>query len=427
MQDSRSIARRLTLALIVSVATMNSSCGETAAETLTRLEAMIAGEAAGAQSTAEALAEINELLLEKNRELSEPLGESAVPRILKRSLNGGVVAWSERERFFFRTPEGLGSLEPGNNEIRDFNLSYSGRYAVVLLETATGCQPTVVSIEDKRMLAAPGNRKLPEASCYELPAVTDDGSTYIHAAKGGLNLLPLQTNSDGSVPADGRLAAKYFPAKYKKITNSFSLMQMNERGLLIFHGGAGAYRMYHYAGTGATVTGVTVPGKAMVARPILYSVFEGDTLTISDESLAEAAAGEANSARPPNKTYALDTAQAFVYAGGAGRRRLHGVRFDSPPRVFPGLPARVSQQLAFVRDRAEFLTLFRDHMSYWDPVRNRKAPLPLVARDFVLYSGGLVYVDLLDRLYLRREPFSRFEMELMRLRDAAEKKVSPES
>ena len=79
--------------------------------------------------------------------------------------------------------------------------------------------------------------------------------------------------------------------------------------------------------------------------------------------------------------------------------------------------------MVFVRDRREFLILHRDHMSYWDPIRNRKSDLPLVARGFVLYSGGLVYIDLLNRVYLRKKPFSPFEIDLMRLR----KQASPES
>lgn len=82
--------------------------------------------------------------------------------------------------------------------------------------------------------------------------------------------------------------------------------------------------------------------------------------------------------------------------------------------------------MVFIRDRRAFLTLQREKMFYWNPLRNTRRELPLVARGFELYSGGLVYIDLLNRLYLRREPFSHFEMELMQLREKAAESAAVE-
>ena len=48
--------------------------------------------------------------------------------------------------------------------------------------------------------------------------------------------------------------------------------------------------------------------------------------------------------------------------------------------------------------------------------------LPLLARDFELYRGGLVYVDLLNRLYIRKAPFSDLEIEMVKLRERARQK-----
>ncbi|MEQ9363750.1 MAG: hypothetical protein RIF32_05880, partial [Leptospirales bacterium] len=372
------------------------------------------------------LTEINELLILNNRELSTPLNEDATARVLKRSLDGSVAAWTQADEFHFHRADASGSVDFDGANPRDFTLSYSGKFAVVLTETETGCRPFVVSLSRESVLETP---ELPDGSCYEAPVVTDDGRYYYYPEKGGLRLIDLagdpgdQSAQPEEAPED--LPAKKFPPKYKKITNQFSIEQINARGLLIFHGSAGAYNLYYYPGVGSKLSEVKPAGKDMIARPRLYSVFEGDTIASSDDpELSEEddghETGDAEPAAPANDgAYGLDTVQAFVYVGGAGKRRLHGLRFSSPPKINAGMPARVTQHLSFVRDRREFLILHQDHMSYWDPLRNKKSALPLVARGFVLYSGGLVYIDLLNRLYLRKQPFSPFELELMRLRKRA--------
>lgn len=398
-------------------------CGETPAETRARLAGMIA------ENQNEAvLAEINELLIENNRKLSAPLNEDSVPRILKRSLDGSIAAWTQAGEFHFHAADSSGSVDFDDAALRDFTLSYSGRFAVVLTEIEKGCRPFVVSLSRESIL---DDVQLPDGSCYEAPAVTDDGRYYFYPSDGGIKFIDLaggSVDSDSGDAVEGgpeNLSAKKFPPKYKKITNMFTIAQINQRGLLIFHGSAGAYNLYYYPGSGSTVTAIKAAGKEMIARPRLYSVFEGDTISTADalDSAEDGPGSESGQVRSPEQapgnSYGLDTAQAFVYAGGAGKRKLYGLRFASPPKIKTGIPARVTQHLAFVRDRQEFLILHRDHMSYWDPIRNKKSELPLVARGFVLYSGGLVYIDLLNRVYLRKKPFSPFELELMRLRKQA--------
>ncbi|MCR9143812.1 MAG: hypothetical protein NXI24_16315 [bacterium] len=409
-----------TALLLIGSAAIFTGCGETPAETRARLERLIA------ENQNEAvLAEINELLIENNRELSTPLNEETAPRILKRSLDGSVAAWTQSGEFHFHRADASGSVDLGDANLREFTLSYSGRYAVVLAELEKGCRPFVVSLGGEAILETPD---LPDGSCYEAPVVTDDGRFFFYPEKGGVRFIEIQSAAaagedaqTGEAPgAPENLSSKKFPPKYKKITNQFSIEQINRRGLLIFHGSAGAYNLYFYSGSGSSVSQVKPGGKGMIARARLYSVFEGDTIASEDDPELSETDGDGNEERAPaGGAYGLDTVQAFVYAGGAGKRRLHGLRFSNPPKFQQGLPARVTQHLTFVRDRREFLILHRDHMSYWDPLRNKKSALPLVARGFVLYSGGLVYIDLLNRLYLRKQPFSPFELELMRLRKKA--------
>lgn len=415
-------------AALLVLAGLISGCGETPEETRARLTQMIA------ENQNEAvLAEINELLIENNRELSTPLNEDSTPRVLKRSLDGSVAAWTQADEFHFHRADASGSVDFDDATPRDFTLSYGGQFAVVLVELENGCRPFVVSLRRERIL---DRDDLPDGSCYEAPVVSDDGRFYYYAEKGGVRVVDLDPSAEsaggqadsGDLPEDlpEDLPAKKFPPKYKKITNQFFLNQVNERGLLIFHGSAGAYNLYHYSGSGSSLTRLKPSGKDMIARPRLYSVFEGDTISGNPAANKAAENGENDSgdisdapARTRDDPYGLDTAQAFVYAGGAGKRRLHGLRFADQPKFNRGFSARVTQHLSFVRDRREFLILHKDHMSYWDPIRNKKAALPLVARGFVQYSGGLVYIDLLNRLYLRKQPFSPFEMELMRLRQEA--------
>ena len=416
LQGISKIAGRVVLALSLMAVTVG--CGETPAETLKRLTDMIA-----ANQRAEVLQEINELLIENNRELSTPLNEESTPRVLKRSLDGSVAAWTQADEFYFYTSDSPESVNFDDAELRDFSLSYTGKFAVVLAETEQGCQPYVVSLARESIL----DRKLPTVSCYEVPVVTDLGRYFFYPDKGGLKCVDLQPEAgppeDPALGLPQNLPSKNFPPKYKKITNMFSLEQINQRGLLIFFGTAGAYNLYYYSGSGSSVTIIKPPGSDQFARPRVYSVFEGDTINASADDKAGAESESHPTPEKPNNAYGLDTAQGFVYSGGAGKRKLHGVRFDDPPRVQTGFTAAATQHMVFVRDRREFLILHRDHMSYWDPIRNRKSDLPLVARGFVLYSGGLVYIDLLNRVYLRKKPFSPFEIDLMRLR----KQASPES
>ena len=392
-----------------------SSCGETPSETTARLAEMIA---AGQQD--EAIQEINELLIENNRESSTPLNDEATSRVLKRSLDGSIAAWTQEDEFHFHTPDEHNQVEFDGQSLRDFTLSYTGRFAIVLAEADAACRPYAVSLEDDQIL----DQELALASCYEAPAITDDGAYYYYPEKGGIRVAELdpgnETQNDatasGARPED--LPASEFKAKFKKITNQFTLIPVNQRGLLIFYGAAGAYDLYYYSGQGKKVTKIEAPGKnEQFARPGLYSVFEGDSSDTTAEGEDTPLRNQEN--LPDYGAYGLDTAQAFVYAGGAGKRKLYGLRFSEPPKLERGVPARVTEHLVFLRDRKEFLILKKDHMSYWDPLRNTRSALPLVARGFVMYSGGLIYIDLLNRVYLREKPFSHFELELMRLRESA--------
>lgn len=412
---------RLLLALFLGIVPLLLRCTESPEEIIADLEELVAE---GRRK--EALEEINERLTERSKELSIPLNEDSVDRILKQSPDGSRVAWVQDQELFVLKTDGQQTSIDLDENVRDFSLSNSGRFAALQLESESGCRPVVVDIDDRSVL----EQSFPPSPCFQVPAVTDDGALLIQMRGGGLNLISI-----GAAPrldAPRELPAALFPPRYKNVSNAFTLYQVNKRGLLIFFGAAGYYDLYFYSGTGREVKRL----QQNLARPRLFIVSEGGAP--DGEGAAEEAPGDETDATdgeapaPRDAPAAPDrlrltTADGFVYSGGAGRWMLHAVRYRESVEVGPGFGAQNFSQVAFLRARRSFLIQSRDKLYYWDPVERTRKLLPLIARKFELYSGGLAYVDLVGRLYLRKAPFSDLEIQLVQMREKLAQDIQTET
>ncbi|MCB1327441.1 MAG: hypothetical protein H7A21_10755 [Spirochaetales bacterium] len=398
MRQATLLRHMLLVILVLTAGLFPVRCLESPEETIERLSLWIAS---GREQ--EALEEIDELLAETNNESSIPIDEDSVMRLLGRSIDGSRVAWISEGRFYFRGSDSEGYVNIGEEPV-DFNLSYSGRFATVIRRENGNCQALFVDLNQSEIIDLPTENERLEVRCNEVPAITDDGRYIYFARDGGVRHLAL--NETGLAESDRvrDLPSGRFRPKYRLTANRFVLHQVGDRGLIIFFGTAGYYQGYYYAGMGTDLQAMSQP----CASPELVLVFDGDTVT-----------EEANPEQAGRPDPEVDFADAFVFVGGAGRRKLHSLRWTNSFAMGSGINARTATHLIYLRDRRQFIVLGDNRMFYWDAQTNRRSSLPLLARQFELYNGGLVYVDLLNRLYLRRAPFSRLELDLVRLREEA--------
>lgn len=405
------------------------ACTETHQERLLRLEMQIkAGKAT------EAIQEINTYLNEQNALLSEPIDTKPSKRLLKNSLDGRIAAWIKDERLHFINGENTDSIELNGQPI-DFNLSYSGNFALALVKQGQTCLLQVVDIQDRTLL----DKEIP-VKCNHMPLVTDDGHFLYAIDAKGITPNQIRTTENSALNLGGgatvrpslpeQITMKKLAPKYKKIKNRTTLYQVQGRGYVAFRGAAGYYRIYQYPGSGKKITST----KASFARAALYSVYDGDTLPIpvnipQDDALNNveeniepshiATQSDSNGPDRAASEYLFQKAHAFAYTGSAGKRRLRALVFEDRIKMGKSFAAPVWEKLQFIRDREEFMILNEDRLFYWNPITHKKSQLPLVAHDFVLFDGGLLYVDLTNRLYIRREPFSPAELDLVKLRSQA--------
>ncbi|MCB1309104.1 MAG: hypothetical protein KDK30_13020 [Leptospiraceae bacterium] len=398
----RSVTRILLIFSLLPLA----QCSETPEEKLQRLAGWIDE---GRQ--AEVLEEINELLTRTNNELSIPLDKKRIHRSIRRSADGSRITWLQEEEIYIRgDDENIDSIDLDETPI-DYTLSFSGHYAVALLRTESACRPVALDLVEVEELEP----ELKEVSCNYLPAISDDGQYVYVIEDGGITPLSTELAAADDPEPPLRIKSDSFSPKYKKVTNRFFLHQIGTRGLLIFHGIGGYYNLYTYDGQGSQIK----KSETDFASPGLVLVFEGDTV-----SGPETPDGPQPIDNPePDNRFGMQTVRSFAYSGGAGRWNLHGLEFgDSGLKIHTGFVANIVNHMVFVRDRREFMILEDDHLWYWNPLNDRRSMLPLLARDFELYRGGLVYVDLLNRLYIRKAPFSDLEIEMVKLRERARQK-----
>lgn len=418
--------------LLIAWGLFYSNCSKTPEERLADLALRIKkGE------REESLQEIRALLAESNRQHSITLEGSSEKRYLGVSPDGSRIAWIQSNKLYYREAEQKGPIElPGN--VRGFNLSWSGRYAVAVLQSGDqaqeGCQPVVLFLDNAELL----DQKLPTVDCQHRPAITDNGRYLYYKKAKGISYYPVSqskaVDSDSLADLPEELSAKKFPVRYKKVPQRFVLHQIGRRGLLIFHGNFGYYKLYFYPGSGKKLK----KRGTVFSRPVLYHSYDSWNALLKGSGLNRGRGGRSRAKEDPVATggeaiqakelakadsgygsgYGSD--QAFAYGGGAGKWRLYPLRLKGGLALGRSIEGdMVADNLAFLRDQNQFLLLSQDQLYYWSPLTNRRIALPLAARFFEFYNGGLVYVDLLNRMYLREAPFSAFEMKLMQLQAKA--------
>ncbi len=389
-------------------------------------------EGRGEAAIEEIIEEIEELLAESNRQHSVVLETSSEKRYVGVSPDGNQFAWIQSDQLHYGIGEQRKKISlPG--KARGFNLSWSGNYAVVVLQSGEGCNPLVISMARGQLL----DQQLPSIDCQHRPVITDDGQYFYYQKKGGISYYPVSqnetTNYSDETELPQELTAKNFPVRYKKVPQRFVLYQIGKHGLKIFHGNFGYYKIYFYPGSGSKLQ----KSKLVFSRPVLYyshdswySELKNGLQATDDEGRDKIAAQVADKTAEEmaNKVAeeAVDRAaagrrrQAFVYSGKAGQWQLRSVGLDGKLTIGRSIEGDIiADNLVFLQDQNRFLLLYQDQLYYWNPLTNRRTLLPLAARFFEFYAGGLIYVDLLNRMYLRRAPFSAFEMRLVELQREA--------
>lgn len=366
-----------------------AACRESAEEKLARLEAMGRG-----ADREDALEEISSLLTEKNKELSEPIDEDNVDRILKQSADGKTIAWAQDDDLYVREADRVRHIDL-DAPISDFTLSGNGRFAAALTAAESECKPVVIDVIERRTREIEAG----PVACFRTPAISGDGALLFLPEKNGLRLMELESGQSRQIPASKT------PAKFRNLSNLYAITTIGERSALVFFGAAGYYDLYYYSGDGGDLKRLL----QNVARPRFFPSTDGVRLESAEELPSTAVTEDRLN---------LAKADGFVYSGGAGRWQLHPLQLGDEPRLGRALPAPAFQQLVFVRNRGEFLIHSRERLYYWNPYSRKKRALPLAARRFEMGAEGLIYVDLLNRLYLRRAPFSELEIQLTQLRES---------
>ena len=368
-----------------------------------------------AGQTQEAASEIQALLADTNNSLSELFESRPKKGSLAVSLGGEVAAWLDGESIYYHTSDGVHSHE-GEGVPVAFRLSSGGRFMSATFRDSDGCHLQLIDTQEQDAEDHPFR-----GSCDEPPVVSEDGSTLFAVEKSKIRAIPLHNTKPESglkmesatlrpsLPEDIPLSV--FQIKLKKFQPKLRLLQIGQRGWSAWYGRAGLYRLYFYPGSGSKV----LTNKTVLSRPFFYTSYDGDTLPLLDTK-QEAPKPQDSKA---SAKYEFEKAQAFVYSGGAGKRKLRALYFGEDLKMGAPFPSPIWDDLQFIRDREEFMALKKRHLYYWNPISRKKQLLPLLAREFLLFDGGLLYVDLMGRLYLRKAPFSDFELKLVELRKQA--------
>ncbi|MCB1172001.1 MAG: hypothetical protein KDK39_00475 [Leptospiraceae bacterium] len=397
-------------------------CTQTPTESLTEIQTWIQE-----GKIEQARQRIAELLTTSNQEFSETLIARAKPVDLQVSLNGDLAAWSQGSQFHFHDAS-LWQQMDLDKKIASFQLSFSGKYAAVLVQNKD-------QLCDLELIDTTSNSRIQHnigmLPCQNQPVISDDGqilyfikdnNIHFHQIAGNATQLDL----DGQIAHEAEptvITQNQFSRKYKKLQYNIYLYQINQRGWLAFYGTGGYYQLYFYPGSGNKL----IPEKTTFAKPALFTIFDGSTLTEVEPLATDK---EPNNAPDPVDTkkpsrakdsYLFASALAFAYSGGAGQRQLLALKFTDDIKRGTAMRSPVWPKLQFIRDREEFMILKNNELFYWNPLTQKKVLLPVIAHDFVLFAGGLLYRDINQNLNLRKKAFTPFEIQLVQIREGLPK------
>ena len=395
-------------------------CGENQEETRLLLEQELQTERADS-----ARQKIETLLSESNRDRSTPLSDKRHKnRTLGISPDGDTLFWREEARLFFYV---VGSQDNFRLDLpgipTKIKLSYGGRYGLAVFEETTAAGKTPVC----RLLPLslyPNPRALEESlvvtACESEPAITDRGVVY-YVRKGALMHQQSVLEKTGAqilnTAGPDMVPAKSFPAKYAKIKSTFVIHDIPGGDLLIFHGSAGFYRLYHYPGKGPAVKRIAEG----IARSALYPVSHSLALRPPPPP----APGEKPpEAKPPEAGFRLKepgTPAFYVYGGAAGRYVFRRIDLGTRIKIDKGFKLKPLTDPVYLQREKAFLIRRGNQICLWAQGKKLEY-LPLESGNIQAFNGGLAYEDAEGRLLLRRVAFTHHEQELLGLKFQAEKK-----
>lgn len=392
-----------------------AACGKTDEETRLFLERQLKTE-----KSDDALKKIRNLIDESNRQHSVMLSDNRRKnRPLGVSGDGDTLFWREDTTLFYRPA--------GGEEIRrmelpgvpvQLKLSFHGRFGLAVYRETTDkkkvCRLLPLSLREGRPLG----ESLLVTGCESKPAISDRGVLYY--GRGGA-LYHQQTVVEKADPtileSPGRdvLPAKAFPEKYKKIKNRFTVYDLPGEQLLIFHGAAGFYRLYHYPGSGGKVTRLA----ENISRAQLYPVVHHIRLKAPPPKPGQPA--DAAETPAPGLRLREPRTPAFnFYQGAAGKYSLRRIEIGKRIKLGQAVKLRPLEAPVYVENEKAYLILRNDLACLWPPGK-RLEYLPLETANLLAYNDGLAYEDTEGRLLLRAQPFTNHEQELLQLKFQAEK------
>ncbi len=71
--------------------------------------------------------------------------------------------------------------------------------------------------------------------------------------------------------------------------------------------------------------------------------------------------------------------------------------------------------IVYLRKEGEVLALKKQKLFFWNPNNFKQQEIPLFATNLYSFKEGLIYIDLLGNMYLRKESFTEYELGLIDL------------
>ena len=330
--------------------------------------------------------EVDLLLIEANRNVSEVIAESRENHQLKNSMDGSTAAWIAEKTFYFIRETARGAIVLEQYPL-DYSLSANGDFAVLVIKDQRNCRYVSIDLENESFL----KNEIP-GPCQNMPAISNDGTTLWHVQHGALIRDSLNVSA---ATAEILATKRQLTPRYKKLANRFVLRTIEDDSLLMFVGSAGYYRLFFMESPLAKLPDKVRLVSNGISRPSVSLAMERTPLL------------------PDLAVPGSRMNQLFLYKGGAGALKLHGFRPVRKLQLKPVHSARFFRQLYNISGTNEFLVLHGSYLAAWESDKGTLRYLPLKARSIAFTAEGILFEDPVRQLFLRRHPFSAWETELI--------------
>lgn len=385
----------------------------------------------GAGRRSDALGKAVDLLSELRNNYSEELDSDRKRRELAASLDGTVSAWISGSTLFIRSPGESGEYETSDRDIPfqadRIRISSKGNFILISRTIPKNSLPEQEQDKTKKkkvQKAEPPDCDFQVFSVYRpdlqfsgkiencpgLPIVDDSGKWVYYVSKRGLSRIPVHLSpGNNEFRPTSRVVAdiSMFKAKYSKLDNRFYLFDYGDDTILIFHGAAGYYNLYYH--NMETEKSVAIGDR--YAKPALLP-----SVQAIFQNSGNRAANGAHSSQPG----------VFVFRGASGKYELQRLTGGPAPRSGTTFDAPALKNPVYVDSKEGFIWLDEKNLSFWTPRKNQNKKFPLEVREFVIYKEGILYQNAEYSLYLRKEPFTSIELELLDVIDSLSDGISDE-